>query len=275
MTFNQIEKTICFIEEAKSARGLFAVEALSSKIKAFFGARFDLRLYVTTYNTLNSYTERYEKIDCQSIISFLERCLAEDKNSEVISNLLLLINEGKASLGKKDKMIGFIADVYFSYGAKISMDKNIAAIAEAPKDAHIAYSWNYESIVKGLITQLRCYASDICNFVNENKDFSSIGSIDHNITINPQIMIENKNEMSVSISQVFEHAKQSVENAGFSDSQKKEILDKLEELKDISVSKESKGKRWTRIKKVIEWIIGQSIHVAGIVLPVLSQIVAS
>ena len=50
----------------------------------------------------------------------------------------------------------------------------------------------------------------------------------------------------------------------------KEVLAKIQELKDIMESKESKGKRWAKIKDFFKWVAEQGIQVASIIVPLLA-----
>ena len=85
-------------------------------------------------------------------------------------------------------------------------------------------------------------------------------------------MIKQIEWKSVDISAIFENARQKVEDEGVSDVQAREVLEKLAELEEISKSKESKGKRWSRAKEIMKWLAEQGIAVAGIIIPVLSEV---
>ena len=52
-----------------------------------------------------------------------------------------------------------------------------------------------------------------------------------------------------------------------------EVLAKIQELKDIMESKESKGKRWAKIKDFFKWVAEQGIQVASIIVPLLANTV--
>ena len=82
---------------------------------------------------------------------------------------------------------------------------------------------------------------------------------------------ETKNETNITIENIFENARQQIEDAGLSNVQSKELLDKLLELEEIAKSKESKGKRWVKAREVMKWLIEQGIAAANILIPVLSE----
>ena len=48
-------------------------------------------------------------------------------------------------------------------------------------------------------------------------------------------------------------------------------MDKISELEELSKSKESKGKRWQKVKEFMKWLVEQGIQVAGVLLPVLAH----
>ena len=91
------------------------------------------------------------------------------------------------------------------------------------------------------------------------------------INNNPSITATASASATVDISAIFENARQRVEDEGLSDLQAKEILEKIAELEEIAKSKESKGKRWSKAKEIMKWLIEQGIAAAGILIPVLSE----
>ena len=91
------------------------------------------------------------------------------------------------------------------------------------------------------------------------------------INFQPHINIETKNETTITIEAVFDNARQQIEDAGLTDVQTQELFDKLSELEGIAKSKESKGKRWSKAKEVMKWLVEQGIAAASILIPVLSE----
>ena len=90
---------------------------------------------------------------------------------------------------------------------------------------------------------------------------------------NPSISATASANATVDISIVFENAIKQVEDACLPDAQEKEVLAKIQELKDIMESKESKGKRWAKIKDFFRWVAEQGIQVASIIVPLLANTV--
>ena len=124
-----------------------------------------------------------------------------------------------------------------------------------------------KEMVSGLVTKLQLYASEL---IQANKPDVAIGS-KQEINFHPQINVEAKNETNINLEAVFENARQQAEDSGLSDEQYKVVLEKLSELEELANSKESKGKRWQKVKEFMKWLVDQGIQVAGILLPVLAN----
>ena len=71
----------------------------------------------------------------------------------------------------------------------------------------------------------------------------------------------------------FCQAKSNLENGGFDEATKKEVLQKLEELKQIAEEKSRKKNVWEKVKNALRWVAEQSIQVASVVVPVLVGLV--
>ena len=222
-----------------------------------------------------SYTHlEHEKTDKISIQNFLEAQLAQDKNAPAILDILSLIEEGKQakSNGDGDLREKYISKVFYSYSDRINFDKMTVAIATAPQDA-----WNLnmyrvsEEMVDGIIAKLKSYANILSTCKQSNEANNSLVQNKQEINFQPHISIEANNEINVNIEIVLENARQQIEDAGLSDIQTQELLDKLLDLEEIAKSKESKGKRWTKAKSVMKWLIEQGIAAASILMPVLSK----
>ena len=104
---------------------------------------------------------------------------------------------------------------------------------------------------------------------------TSAAPIQNNQEINfqPHISIETKNDTVITIEAVFNNARQQIEDAGLPDAQIQDLYDKLSQLEEISKSKESKGKRWAKAKDIMKWLVEQGIAAAGIIIPVLSEVI--
>ncbi len=274
MTLMQIEKAKNLLSKAVLVNGPSEMQDLVSEIKVFYGDNFSISLNITNLNTQNAYSQEHEKTDKISIQNFLEAQLAQDKNAPAILDILSLIEEGKQakSNGDGDLREKYISKVFYSYSDRINFDKMTVAIATAPQDA-----WNLnmyrvsEEMVDGIIAKLKSYANILSTCKQSNEANNSLVQNKQEINFQPHISIEANNEINVNIEIVLENARQQIEDAGLSDIQTQELLDKLLDLEEIAKSKESKGKRWTKAKSVMKWLIEQGIAAASILMPVLSK----
>lgn len=271
MTLKQIEKIKSILFKIDFVNGLREMQGLASEVKAFFGDSFNVHLKVTTWNTSDTYSSEYERNDKISIRNFLESLLAQDENSPTIIDILSLIEEGEFSKNNYDTMEKYISKVFYAYSGKISFDKMTEAIATAPQEV-LGFNMLQvsEEMVDGIITKLKTYASELSCSKQSNKP-----SVQNKQEINfqPQIHVESKSEVKINIEVVFKTARQKVTDEGLSDAQTKEVLDRINELEVLSKSPESKGSKWTKIKETMKWLVEQGIAVAGILMPVITEVI--
>ena len=212
----------------------------------------------------------YEKNDKISIRNFLESLLAQDENASTMLDILSLIEEGEQSKSDSDTMEKYISKVFYAYSGKISFDKMTEAIATAPQEVlGFKMLQASEEMVDGVITKLNTYAAELSRPKQSNKP-----SVQNKQEINfqPQIHVESKSETKINIEVVFKTARQKVADEGLSDAQSKELIDKINELEVLSKSSESKGNKWTKIKETMKWLVEQGIAVAGILMPVITEV---
>ena len=77
--------------------------------------------------------------------------------------------------------------------------------------------------------------------------------------------------IKVNISVEIENAIKQVEDACLPSEQEKEVLAKIQELKEIVESKESRKSKWTKIGGFFKWVAEQGIQVASIIVPLLAN----
>ena len=270
MTFKQIEKTRSLLLRIDSANGLREMQELASEVVAFYGDEFTTRLKITTWNTTDTYSQVYEKTDKISIRSFLEALLAQDINAFAVIDILNLIEEGMQAKSNEELREKYVSKVFYSYSDKITFDKMTEAIATAPQEAlNFSMYQVSEEMIDGIITKLKAYATFLSAPKQSAENNAPSVQNKQEINFQPQINIETKNETNITIEAVFDKARQQVKDACLSDDQEKEVLAKIQELKDIMDSKESKGKRWAKIKDFFKWVAEQGIQVASIIVPLL------
>ena len=274
MTFKQIEKTRSLLSKIDSANGLREMQELASEVSAFYGDEFTTRLKITTWNTTDTYSQVYEKTDKISIRSFLEALLAQDINAFAVIDILNLIEEGMQAKSNEELREKYVSKVFYSYSDKITFDKMTEAIATAPQEAlNFSMYQVSEEMIDGIITKLKAYATFLSAPKQSAENNAPSVQNKQEINFQPQINIETKNETNITIEAVFDNVRQQVKDACLSDDQEKEVLAKIQELKDIMDSKESKGKRWAKIKDFFKWVAEQGIQVASIIVPLLANTV--
>ena len=272
MTLKQIEKTRSLLSRIDAINGLREVQEFVSEVKAFYGDDFTTKLKITSWNTPDTYSQVYEKNDKIAIQNFLESLIAQDINAPAIIDILDYIEEGEQAKKNKKLREKYVSKVFYSYSDKISFDKMTEAIATAPQEVLNFNMYQVtEEMIDGIITKLKSYANILIKPKPLAKDSNSSVQNKQEINFQPHINIETKNETTITIEAVFDNARQQIEDAGLSDVQTQELFDKLSELEEIAKSKESKGKRWSKAKEVMKWLIEQGIAAASILIPVLSE----
>ena len=267
MTFSQIEKTREFMLRLNEVNGLTEMESFATELREFY-TESSLSLEVFTFNTIDSYTSNRENKDKALIKGFLESQIAENDNNRKVRDVLDLIDEGNNSLGHSQKMTDFVSKVYFSYNDKIKFDKTTeSAVSESLEAFNMIGAIQVdENMVNGIINKLRNYGMAV---------LSQPAST--NTKPNPSVVINNNNTNTATASAntdikiTIEQAKQQVEDAGFSDQQYKDVMDKLAEIESIGKSADTKGSKWKKAKEILKWCAEQGIEIAKIVLPLLPQ----
>lgn len=199
----------------------------------------------------------------------MDACLSEESNLDVICKILDLIEEGERIKEKKD-FYSFIKKVYFSYSEEIKLDQTIRIIATAPQEMLKIgdYPITRETVL-GLVEKLRLYANKLCM----TREVDTSVENKQEINFQPQIKVVANNATQIDLKAIFENAQKKVEDEGLSEKQCQEVMEKLAELEQLVQNKEAKGKRWTKVKGILKWMVEQGIQVAGILLPVLAQVV--
>ncbi len=263
MTLTQIKKAMYFIKKVESANNYKDMEILKNELKNFYREEYTIRLKIQTFNTIESYSSSYMANDKASVQNFIEGLLAKNDVNTQVADILKLIEEGRTTISKKQEMTKFISKVYYAFSDKIQFDETTKLAATAPRDVLSTGLINVDdSMLNGALVKLQNYAISLLEPKQENSRSSTFQINNYNTATATN---------TVDISIVFLTAREQVENEGLSDIQTKEILEKLTELESIAKSKETKGKRWTKVKDIMKWLVEQGIQVAGILLPVMAQ----
>lgn len=166
--------------------------------------------------------------------------------------------------------------MYYKFYNKIKFEKSIEYVARKSIKSDIEMDFTFKEennidreVIDGIIYLLSEYAENLLNKKEStvNKEKSPQVVINNNNTANASA----NNNVNIDISTIIEQAKQQIDDEGFSDKQREELLEKLNELELIAKSNESKGKRWNKAKEILKWLIEQGIAAAGIIVPVLAS----
>ena len=280
MTLQQIEKikaTISKLENLKTKPTPTDISRVDSSLENFFH-----ELYKSPYLNISNYfaydmeiTKEQMLADIDDIVSVLNGMLALDPKAAQISDVLELIFEGEHIEHSYEAIQKYISKVFYSYGDYIKLDKSIIAVATRAIKTDVDIEWGFKeensidyTVVEGILRKLRIYAQEVLEGKKESTKKASAPSVV--INNNPSISASASANAAVDISIVFENAVRQVEDACLPDAQEKEVLAKIQELKDIMESKESKGKRWAKIRDVFKWVAEQGIQVASIIVPLLA-----
>jgi len=280
MTLQQIEKikaTISKLENLKKKPTPTDISRVDSSLENFFH-----ELYKSPYLNISNYfaydmeiTKEQMLADIDDIVSVLNGMLALDPKAAQISDVLELIFEGEHIEHSYEAIQKYISKVFYSYGDYIKLDKSIIAVATRAIKTDVDIEWGFKeensidyTVVEGILRKLRIYAQEVLEGKKESTKKASAPSVV--INNNPSISATASANAAVDISIVFENAVRQVEDACLPDAQEKEVLAKIQELKDIMESKESKGKRWAKIRDVFKWVAEQGIQVASIIVPLLA-----
>ncbi len=280
MTLQQIEKirsSINELEKLKTSPTPIAISRIGSSLENFFH-----ELYKSPYLNISNHfmygsdlTKEDMIADIDDIMSVLNGMLALDPKAAQISDVLDLIFEGEHIEQSYEVIQKYISKVFYSYGDYIKLDKSIIAVATRAIKTDVDIEWGFKeensidyTVVEGILRKLRVYAQEVLEGKKESTKKSSGPSVV--INNNPSISATASANAAVDISIAFESAIRQVEDACLPDSQEKEVLAKIQELKAIMESKESKGKRWAKIKDFFKWVAEQGIQVASIIVPLLA-----
>lgn len=280
MTLQQIEKirvTISELENLKTKPTPTAISRIDSSLENFFH-----EIYKSPYLNISNHfaydmeiTTDQMVADIDDIVSVLNGMLALDPKAAQISDVLELIFEGEHIEHSYEAIQKYISKVFYSYGDYIKLDKSIIAVATKAIKTDVDIEWGFKeensidyTVVEGILRKLRVYAQDVLEGKKESTKKSSGPSVV--INNNPSISATASANATVDISIAFESAIRQVEDACLPDAQEKEVLAKIQELKDIMESKEAKGKRWAKIKDFFKWVAEQGIQMASIIVPLLA-----
>lgn len=272
MTFEQMKFAIEQIRKFTKQKKDTCYEAMDSlldKTRFYFAEINFYNLFLKTYNKSKEDITKEDFIsDCNTMIFTLEGMLSKDKNYYTVKSVLNDIEKFRKS--KSNKSIReAIKIIYHTYSDRIRFNKVVEkTVTELDNPLNFCDNAD-KSMLDGMLAQIENYAADLCN----GKTTKSPPSKTEKVVVN----LSNTNNNSVSsninvnISVEIENTIKQVEDACLPDEQEKEVLAKLQELKEIVESKDSKKSKWVKIKDFFKWVAEQGIQVASIIVPLLSS----
>ncbi len=281
MTYKQIEKLYeskQTLENAKSNPTVEIISKIDSALENFFHKLYQSPyLYITNHIIYDmEITKEQMMDDIDNIIAVIDGMIASNPKITIIIEIINLIDEGKKLSNIYEDNQKYISKVYYKFYNKIKFEKSIEYVARKSIKSDIEMDFTFKEennidreVIDGIIYLLSEYAENLLNKKEStvNKEKSPQVVINNNNTANASA----NNNVNIDISTIIEQAKQQIDDEGFSDKQREELLEKLNELELIAKSNESKGKRWNKAKEILKWLIEQGIAAAGIIVPVLAS----
>lgn len=212
--------------------------------------------------------------DIDRIKSVLEGMIALNSNYCLANEIINIINEGKCVSKDYSSRQQFIAKVYFSYGDYIKLDPLLISVAKDSIVRKSALDIDFgdtdttvdDVVIQSVITKLEQYADSLLQkkeIVPSTKKSNPTVVVNNIATATANVIID--------ISIEIENAIKQVEDACLPAEQEKEVLAKIQKLKEIVESKDSKKSKWTKIKDFFKWVAEQGIQVASIIVPLLAN----
>lgn len=136
------------------------------------------------------------------------------------------------------------------------------------KYAHVSGTGNEIENIKIVKAKLEYLLNRVDNpdlYNNQKHTGINISTINNN---------NNTNSNNVTLNMSIEDIKENVEdNTYLSDTEKSELLKKLDEIVELQKSKESKSKKWDKAKKILEFLLDKGADIAIMYIPqILSAI---
>ncbi|NRY60647.1 hypothetical protein [Clostridium beijerinckii] len=134
------------------------------------------------------------------------------------------------------------------------------------------YYGDYVSNIDILKCKLEVFLATDC--VNKNKPYIdkslniSLDNSSSNSSVN-----NNTNTNTVDLSIIFKVARKEIEeNESMSEAEIKEVIDKINQIEDISKIDESKNKKWFKLRPIMEWLGTKGLVVGTTILNLITAI---
>lgn len=280
MTYDQLKRIRSAIKELDSLKekpDAKKIYRLDENLSHFFGEYYRSPSLIVGVNIMYDNSSSTEEMlsDIERIRSTLDGMVAQKSNYALANDILDIVDEGESVGTDYESRQKFIARAYYTYNDQIHFDSSIASIAKDSIARKGSLDFDFgettttvdDVVIESVLSKLKQYADSVL----QDKKTSSHKKEKTTIAINNYNTNNNTNSQNIDVdfSIEIENAKHQIEDACLSESQEKEVLEKIEELRRIIESKESKKTRWAKIKEFFKWVAEQGIQVASIVVPLL------
>ena len=265
MTLEQLKVHNEFRKKINNANDFYSMQLVYRSICSFFRISNIDTLYINSYNTADSYTPQRIEIDKGSLLSFLNGKEAETPAISQVKTILSLVDKGNTCIDTQTNYLSFIREVFHSYNGKIKFDKEIeAAIAQPIRFQIVPTTACTKEMVSGVITKLEIYATELLESYKSDVTAPAV-------QFNNYTTAQASANTSISIESSIENALNQINESCLSEDDEAATKEKLEELKQIINEKSSKREKWNKLRSVMKWLAEQSLTVAGIILPLISN----
>lgn len=134
------------------------------------------------------------------------------------------------------------------------------------------YARKAESMFKCLVEMVVAYIDELKPYIHKIEQVEQEKPIFPEKPLQINNNIDLKIDMKIDISVSIKMAEQKVENSDLDEDTKKEVLQKLDELKQLSEERNNKKRFGEKLKNILKWVAEQTIQVAAIVVPIVTNL---
>ena len=241
MTFKQLEKireALSELEILKKTPDARKIYHLDENLSYFLGKDYPSPSLLIGVDIMYDNASKKEDMlsDIDRIKSVLEGMIAQSSNYSLANEIIDVINEGKGVGKDYSSRQQFISKVYFSYGDYIKLDPLLISVAKDSIVRKSALDIDFgdtettvdDVVIQSVIAKLEQYAESLL----QKKE-----AVPSTKKSNPTVVVNNiataTANVNIDISIEIEKAIKQVEDACLPDEQEKEVLAKIQKLKEI------------------------------------------
>ena len=276
MTYEQIKFTIEQIRKFENQKKETTHEKMCSLIERCQNYYTEINfnnLFIRTFSYCyeNITQEEYVQ-DCNTMIFTLQGLLDKDKNYPIVRDIIKEIENFRSK--SKNSIKESIKKIYFTYSDRIKFSKIIEKmIAEDinhdPFTIELGDNGFNKNLLESMLKTIENYANDLCNGKITKTTPTKSDKLEITVNNTNNNTLTQTTEINIEIE--FENAVKQIEEACLPDVQEKEVLTKLQELKEILEAKTTRRAKWDKVKEFFKWVAEQGIQVASVVVPLLTN----